>query len=154
MGLALTAIFVAAGLAGCHGAKTISTTPDQIPPDRPPAPVPVVIGVASRPTDPFSLTAAAVVGDILEIEVQHAGGCRDHTFMLTASDSFQDTAPPRLVIMLIHDADEDPCEAWLIRQLRFGLAPIKELYRTATQQDSGTVHLILAQAPSPLVYQF
>ena len=61
-------------------------------------------------------------------------------------------------MVLTHDANEDPCEAYPTRQLRFDLAPIRERYRAAYGQDSSTVLLLLQPPPladdQPLVYQF
>ncbi len=50
-----------------------------------------------------------------------------------------------------------PAKAYPTRQLRFDLAPIRERYRAAYGQDSGTVLLLFhpaLAADQPLVYRF
>ncbi|MDE0449201.1 MAG: hypothetical protein OXH96_21240 [Spirochaetaceae bacterium] len=120
-----------------------------------PALAPVVLGEDTRQTDAFQLNAAAVDGDVLAIEVSYAGGCRNHEFLLRASRSFQVVSGSvRLEIALIHNANEDPCEAFLTEQFRFDLDPVKRLYRQTYSQETGTVYLRLDGHAGPLVYRF
>ena len=146
--------------AGCRAAADapVSIGRDELPPARPEPLVPVLFGpTADQETDPFTLNAAAVSGNILTVSVSYSGGCRSHLFVLTAADSFRESSPVQLPMVLTHDANEDPCEAYPTRQLRFDLAPIRERYRAAYGQDSGTVLLLFHPAPAadqPLVYQF
>ena len=133
-------------VGGCRGTAGVDDSPV-------PAPSPVRVGYVSIPTDPYELNAAAIAGDVLTLEVSYAGGCRDHVFELLSSDTFQESAPVELGMVLFHNAGDDPCEAWLTEQLRFDLSPIRELFRTVYGVDSGVVILRLARAPE-LVYRF
>ena len=156
--LLVAAAFLAAGCRGPADAP-VSIGRDDLPPAQPAPLVPVVFGsTADRQTDQFTLNAAAVTGNILTISVSYSGGCRNHVFVLTAADSFLESSPVQLPMVLTHDANEDPCEAYPTRQLRFDLAPIRERYRAAYGQDSSTVLLLLQPLPladdQPLVYQF
>ena len=151
--IAALALFMAGCRAMTGAGDSVSITPEQVPPDQPAPAVPVLVGYASRPTDPFVLNAAAITGHVLTLKVSYAGGCRDHAFKLLSSDTFQEPAPVQLGINLFHHASQDPCEAWLTEQLRFDLSPIGELYRTVYGVDSGVVVLRLAHAPE-LVYRF
>ena len=121
--------------------------------------MPVVFGpTADLQTDPFALNAAAMSGNILTISVSYGGGCRNHVFVLTAAESFQESFPVQLPLVLTHEDNDDPCEAYPTRQLRFDLAPIGERYRTVYGQESGSVLLHLQPEPTAdqpqLVYQF
>ena len=151
--IAALALLVAGCRAMTGAGDSVSITPDQVPPDQPAPAVPVLVGYASMPTDPFVLNAAAIAGHVLTLEVSYAGGCRAHAFTLLSSDTFQEPAPVQLGIYLFHHASQDPCEAWLTERLRFDLSPIRELYRTVYGVDSGVVVLRLAHAPE-LVYRF
>jgi len=116
---------------------------------------PVVLGGDSRQTDAFQLGSAVVDGDVLAIEVSYAGGCRNHEFLLLAARSFQVLSDSvRLAITLIHNANGDPCEAFLTEQLRFDLDSVKRLYQETYRRDTGTVYLRLDGHTGPLVYQF
>ena len=144
-------------LAGCTSGsdKPASATPRPPYADQPPPLVPVVIGAADRRTDSFVLNSAAVSGPhVLTLSVSYSGGCRNHEFVLTAATAFVEADPYQLDLVLTHDANGDPCEAFPTEQLRYDLTPIRELYRGAYGRDSGTVHLRLDQSPAPLVYRF
>ena len=158
-------VVAAAGIAaGCRGAsghpQPIPEPIDRgaVPPAQPQPPIPVVFGpTADRQTDPFSLNSAAVSGNILTLSVSYSGGCRSHLFVLTAAESFQESSPVQLPLVLTHDANKDPCEAYPTEQLRFDLTPISKRYQRAYGQDSGSVLLLLQPDPAtdqPLVYQF
>ena len=156
------ALLVAAAclVAGCRGGAdtAVSIARDDLPPDQPPPPVPVVFGAtADRRTDPFALNAAAVTDNILAVEVSYSGGCRSHEFVLTAAERFSQTAPVQLRMVLTHDANNDRCEAYPTEQHRFDLSPIRQRFRAAYGHDTGTVQLHLHAAPDTdrsLVYQF
>ena len=125
---------------------------------RPPAPravVPVVLGGEPRQSDPFRLDSAAVKDDMLTTVVSYSGGCRNHEFTLVAPRSFQEPAGSvQLAIILFHDANGDPCEAYPSEQLRFDLRPIRRLYQESYSKVSGTVYLRLDGHSGPLVYRF
>ena len=118
------------------------------------SPPPVVFGGIDRSTDAFELNAANVADNTLSVSVSYAGGCRNHEFMLLVSTTFQVSPAIQLEAALIHDADDDPCEAWLTEQLRFDLRPIKRRYQETDNRESGIVYLRLRGHAGPLVYQF
>ena len=174
----LTVLLAAACLAaGCRGGSVpVSSS----------GPAPVAFGsTADLQSDPFALNSASVTGTVLTISVSYSGGCRNHEFVLTAAESFQESwsengghralphapfswssisrsargdSPVQLPMVLTHDGNDDPCEAYLTEQRRFDLTSIKERYQAAYGQESGTVLLLLQPLPladdQPLVYQF
>ncbi|MDE2997592.1 MAG: hypothetical protein OXU79_00775 [Gemmatimonadota bacterium] len=105
--------------------------------------------------DVFELNEAAITGDTLAVKVSYSGGCRDHQFTLVASGAFMESDPVQLSVALAHNANNDPCEAWITEGYLFELAPIKALYQEAYRQDSGIIVLQLRDAPAgALVYEF
>ena len=155
----LTVLLAAAWLAaGCRGGSVPVSSPGPTPPADP-EPPPVAYGsTADLQSDPFALNSASVTGNVLTISVSYSGGCRSHEFVLTAAGSFQESSPVQLPIVLTHEDNGDPCEAYPTEQRRFDLTPVKERYQAAYGQDSGTVLLLLQPLPladdPPLVYQF
>lgn len=95
-------------------------------------------------TDPYELVAASIEGDTLKATVSYGGGCRDHVFELQFDDAFIMMDPLRLTVTLLHEADEDPCEAWLTEDLEFDLTPVKDAY--GDTDDGGTVIIQLVAA--------
>lgn len=105
--------------------------------------------------DAFELNEASITGDTLAVKVSYGGGCRDHQFTLVASGAFMESDPVQLNLALAHNANEDPCEAWITEGYLFDLTPIKALYQKAYRQNSGVIVLQLKYAPADaLVYRF
>ncbi len=104
-------------------------------------------------TDNYELSVAAIIRDTLAVTVSYSGGCADHLFALDASAAFLESHPVQLEVTLAHNANGDTCEAWLIQDYFFPLAPLKTRYQEEYQQDSGAIVLRLAGGPSDLVYE-
>jgi len=101
-----------------------STTDSVIITDQPPD---------SIELDPFGLNSVRTIGDSLKINVQYAGGCREHTFQLFMTPpAFIDDYPNfdllGAKLYLRHDAAGDACEALIKRDLYFDLRPVARLY--------------------------
>ncbi|MCI0447124.1 hypothetical protein L0152_28445 [bacterium] len=95
--------------------------------------------------DPAGIDTASIQGDLLRLKVSHAGGCEPHDFSLYGLSAFLESYPPQAEIFLAHDAHDDMCEAWLTKDLRIDLAPLREVY----QQAYGEHGTILLRIHSP-----
>ena len=105
--------------------------------------------------DDYVLNAVAIVGDALMLNVSYGGGCSMHRFTLVASETFMESSPVQLAVLLAHDANGDACKAWLTEDYRFDLRVIRDRYREAYGRGPGEVVRLLDDAPSgPLVYAF
>ena len=105
--------------------------------------------------DAYVLNSAVIVGDQLELSISYGGGCRDHVFTLVAATTFEGSSPVALQVSLAHDADNDPCEAFLTEEHHFDLTPIQAMYHITYQEESGVVVLHLEGVENdPLVYSF
>ena len=83
------------------------------------------------------------------------GGCEDHQLTLVVSETFLESFPVQLHTSLAHNANGDPCQAWLTESYRFDLTPIKKMYQEAYGQKAGTIILHLEEAPDgELTYDF
>ncbi len=94
------------------------------------------------PSDPFKLEKAAVVGDLLNVEVSFGGGCEKHDFVLCLVGFEGDT----VLLGLDHDAHADPCDAFLMESRDLDLTPLQVLTSPLTMS--------LADWPNDLQYVF
>lgn len=127
------AVLTALLLAGCA-----SPTAD----GRPDGPLLVIAGPSGTRTermDPVRILDAKVEGDLLQLQVQYGGGCREHDFSLLHSGIFMESLPVQTRITLAHDAHGDPCRALVGAQLRFDLTPLKQAFERDYRQRSGTI---------------
>ena len=106
-------------------------------------------------TDAYALNSATITDDTLNISVSYSGGCEEHQFTLVASDIFLESFPVQLSASIVHNANDDACEAYPTENYRFDLTPIKTMYQEAYRQEAGTIILRLKDAPDGnLVYEF
>ncbi len=99
-------------------------------------------------SDPYELQtdgedAPFIENDTLALTVSYSGGCERHDFTLATDGSFMESDPVQLVVTLIHDANDDPCEAYPTDRYVFDLSPIKTLYQEAYRTDKGSIILNL-----------
>jgi hypothetical protein len=83
-------------------------------------------GVAK--SDPFELKGGRVEGDVLFLKVAYSGGCQYHEFSLWATQGYEKSLPPRHPLRLTHQANGDGCEAYIEEELRFDLAPLRQIH--------------------------
>lgn len=93
--------------------------------------------------DAFTLLEAAIEGDTLRAQVGYGGGCRVHEFELVISRDFMESQPVQTTAVLAHDADDDPCEAFILTWLEADLVALKEAWQASYAVDSGTIILHL-----------
>ena len=116
----------------------------------------VVAGAdATLGNDDYVLNSATITGDTLVVSVSYGGGCETHVFTLVITASFVESAPVRLPAVLRHDANGDPCEAWLTESYAFDLALVRARYQAVYGPGTGRVALQLDGVPEDgLVYEF
>ena len=166
----LTCIFAAGAIlfaAGCEEVENqlkqnlgddtdVSISDDDVPPDEVNTGT-VVISDADGDwgTDDFVLNDAEISDDTLRLNVSYGGGCETHQFTLVTSGVFMESFPVQLAITIAHNANNDPCEAFLTDDYHFDLTAIKALFQDGYKQEAGAIILLLDDAPDgQLVYQF
>lgn len=76
-------------------------------------------------SDPITIEGAFVEGDILHLQVQHSGGCEDHTYDLKGTGMFMKSLPPQTTIQLDHNANGDNCRALISKTLDFNIKALQ-----------------------------
>ena len=116
----------------------------------------VVAGTdAALGNDDYVLNSATITGDKLTVSVSYGGGCRTHVLTLAIAASFVEDSPVRLPAVLRHDANGDPCEAFLTESYVFDLALVRSRYQAVYGPGAGRVALQLDGVPEDgLVYEF
>jgi hypothetical protein len=124
----LRAVFLVTGLLGCTNPVGLS--------DRDELTLKLVenFSAGELPDDAATIAAAQLTGRTLYLTVSYGGGCRTHRFALVTGRDLAESAPPYARFHLAHDADGDPCDAYLTRVLVVDLSPIAPL----VQQSGAT----------------
>lgn len=79
------------------------------------------IGNISETSDSVIIRSTKLKGNILEISVSYAGGCRKHEFSLVGSARISKSLPPRRAIVLTHHNMGDSCQKEVTENLFFNI---------------------------------
>lgn len=114
-----------------------------------------VSGKFSRAFDSFDIEATALHGDLLKLVVTYGGGCETHRFVVWTDNSFSQSQPPMIKLLVAHDSNGDTCEALIQRALWIDLLPIKTAFVKAyPDSTSGIVVVELENNGSSVQYKF
>jgi hypothetical protein len=102
-----------------------------------------------RPSDPYVLRAAAIMGTAMQLEVSYTGGCQRHRFDLVARDPIATVDGLQVELQLAHDGHGDNCKALIRQQLRFDLQPFITAYGDELARSSGRVEFRLGRHRIP-----
>jgi hypothetical protein len=86
-----------------------------------------------------SFTGGRVIGDTLELILEYAGGCGEHSFGLFTSGAFLHSNPPQAEFCLLHDTGGDIGKGNVRRIQCFDLIPLKEYYLGWSGDTVGTI---------------
>lgn len=94
----------------------------------------------TRDGDPFQQSTTTLDGDIVHVTGAYGGGCAEHDFPLCWPDPvFQDEWPVQAWLELQHDANDDPCDAWLTETVDVDLRPLRAAWREQYGDRSGRI---------------
>ena len=84
------------------------------------------INIDEWANDHVKIISASIQNDILELQVQYGGGCKEHFFKLIISEGIEKSNPPQTTFFLSHNANGDSCEALISEDLRFNIIEYKQ----------------------------
>lgn len=130
--------------------------------------LPVIVDFVSDPSswpgDPYQIEAAEVSGQSLMLRVAYSGGCKVHDLKAVAWGGWIEESPIEVGLFLAHEDFDDPCDAWVTRDLYFDLGSLRLAYEESHGQgEPGATTLILVvenpldpgpQDPRRLDYSF
>lgn len=98
---------------------------------------------SADPRDDLRVTSVEVAGDSLFVQVAHGGGCENHQYGLCYEDAWAESYPVQVSLRVLHDANDDNCDAGLEADLSFDLTRLRQAYAESYQSDSGAIRLNL-----------
>ena len=99
------------------------------------------------PDDPFTILSAAIQGNTLQLDLEYGGGCQGHLFALLdlMPGTFAESEPPRPIVALRHDNNDDRCKA-IVRDTRsIDLSPLAV---SATKAYGSPIPMIIEMGAS------
>lgn len=91
------------------------------------------IGSDTTASERIQILSVALNGNTLELEVNYAGGCGEHSFKLQGAEMISKSLPPIRGIQLIHTSTGDNCKALITKKLQFNIENL------AYKKETGSV---------------
>lgn len=107
----------------------------------------------NAPRDPFVFNRIKLVGSNFFINVSYGGGCEEHEFVLIAT-SFMESYPVQVNVLLSHEDNDDPCDAWITEEMAFNISPLKKAWQEQYNKISGTIMINLDGWEEQITYDF
>ena len=98
---------------------------------------------APAKSDSFSISKVIINKDQLLIEVEYGGGCEDHEFTFYWDGTFLKGNPQSVELMVIHDANNDSCEAQITETLKVDLSSIKKAYNKSSNKKANQLTVVV-----------
>jgi hypothetical protein len=90
-------------------------------------------------SDPITVLSGVVLGDELVLRVAYGGGCKKHELAVCFGPDFREEVPVGTNLRVLHEANDDGCEAGLEQDLRMSLKPLGDEYRRAYRANGGLI---------------
>lgn len=116
-----------------------------------------IVNQQQMPTksDAFEIEKAKIAGDQLLLSVAYGGGCENHIFAAYSTGQPYGGPPANIDIFISHNANNDPCEAYLSKELEIDLSPLKKAYFAANPAaETGTLNINIKSHKVKVVYNF
>lgn len=107
----------------------------------------------NAPRDSFVFNNVKLIGNLLFCNVSYGGGCEEHEFNLIAT-SFMESYPVQVNVVLSHEDNDDPCDAWITEEMVFNLLPLKKAWQEQYNEKSGKIILNLQSWEELITYEF
>jgi hypothetical protein len=107
----------------------------------------------NAPRDHFVFNSVKLRQDLLILNVSYGGGCEEHEFVLIAT-SFMESNPVQVNVVLSHEDNDDPCDAWITEELVFSLLPLKKAWQDQYNKISGKIIINLENWIQQISYEF
>ncbi len=79
------------------------------------------IGEVTQESDAVTITEAKLEGNILSLNIEYSGGCKDHSYDLIGSEAVMKSMPPKRAVNLIHHSNGDSCRELVSETIKFDI---------------------------------
>ncbi|MGD2123861.1 MAG: hypothetical protein PVJ76_19075 [Gemmatimonadota bacterium] len=129
---------------------------------------PVILGFGGNPRDwpqdALQIHEAEIAGDLLRVQVEYSGGCREHEIRAVALGGWMESFPVQVNVYVSHHDPDDPCDSVLQEEVGFQLSPLRWDYESSYGTGGKDFRRILvrlqslsdevSEPPVTLMYRF
>jgi hypothetical protein len=96
------------------------------------------LGDVNQETAMTTITSVTLEGNILSVDVEYSGGCKDHSFDLIGSEAVMKSMPPKRSVKLMHNSNDDTCRELVSETIKFDIRAL-----SMTEKKGSEIILLL-----------
>jgi len=105
------------------------------------------IGDVNQESAQTTITGVSLEGNILSLDVEYSGGCKDHSFELVGSAMIMKSMPPKRTVKLVHNSNDDTCRELVSETIKFNIKTL-----AVTETSGNEITLLLDGVKEPISY--
>lgn len=107
------------------------------------------IGDVEQESAQTTIASVTLEGNILSLDVEYSGGCKDHSFELIGNGAIMKSLPPKRVVKLIHNSNDDTCRELVSETIKFDIRAL-----AVTETTGSEITLLLDGVKEPISYVY
>ena len=73
----------------------------------------------------YKIKSATITGDLLSLNVNYTGGCKEHSFELISNGLYAKSLPPQITVYLKHQSNDDTCEKIIEKTITYDISKLQ-----------------------------
>jgi hypothetical protein len=107
------------------------------------------IGDVTQESAQTTIGAVKLEGNILSLDVEYSGGCKDHSFEFVGSAAIMKSLPAKRAVKLVHDSNDDTCRELVSETIKFDIRAL-----AVTEKSGSEIILLLDGVKEPISYVY
>jgi hypothetical protein len=107
------------------------------------------IGDLTQESAQTTITSVNLEENILSLDIEYSGGCKDHSFEFIGSAAVMKSFPAKRAVKLVHDSNGDTCRELVSETIKFDIRALAD-----TETTGSEIILLLDGVKEPISYVY
>ena len=107
------------------------------------------IGNVSQESAQTTISSVKLDGNILSLDIEYSGGCKDHSFEFIGSAAIMKSLPAKRAVKLVHNSNDDTCRELVSETIKFDIRAL-----AVTETSGSEIILLLDGVKEPISYVY
>lgn len=91
------------------------------------------IGDVTQESAQTTISSVKLEGNILSLDIEYSGGCKDHSFEFVGSAAIMKSLPPKRAVKLVHNSNGDTCRELISETIKFDIRALAVTETTGSE---------------------
>ena len=107
------------------------------------------IGDVTQESAQTTISSVKLEGNILSLDIEYSGGCKDHSFEFVGSAAIMKSLPPKRAVKLVHNSNGDTCRELISETIKFDIRAL-----AVTETTGSEITLLLDGVKESISYVY